>query len=105
MSKELIERLRAGTGGGKHWMELEGEAADTIERLELEAVAASIRIENDALQLAELRTLLAQELQETHDLAIERDALARELIYIAGISNGQVQRVANAALALKEGVK
>ena len=35
-----------------------------------------------------------------------RDTLARELIYIAGISTGQVQRVANAALmAMKEGAK
>lgn len=29
----LIERLRAGTGGGKHWMDLHTEAADEIERL------------------------------------------------------------------------
>lgn len=30
---DLIERLRAGSGGGKHWMELHTEAADEIERL------------------------------------------------------------------------
>ena len=30
---ELIERLRAGNGGGKEWMELHKEAADEIERL------------------------------------------------------------------------
>ena len=30
---DLIERLRAGTGGGKHWMDLHTEAADEIERL------------------------------------------------------------------------
>lgn len=29
----LIERLRAGTGGGKHWMDLHEEAADEIENL------------------------------------------------------------------------
>ena len=30
----LVERLRAGTGGGKHWMDLHTEAADEIERLQ-----------------------------------------------------------------------
>lgn len=29
----LVERLRAGAGGGKHWMDLHTEAADEIERL------------------------------------------------------------------------
>jgi hypothetical protein len=29
----IVERLRAGTGGGKHWMLLHEEAADEITRL------------------------------------------------------------------------
>lgn len=33
---DIIERLRAGTGGGKHWMDLHNEAADEIERLRAE---------------------------------------------------------------------
>ena len=33
---ELIERLRAGSGGMKHWQELESEAADAIESLQAE---------------------------------------------------------------------
>lgn len=32
---DIVERLRAGTGGGKHWMELHEEAAAEIERLRL----------------------------------------------------------------------
>jgi len=35
----LIERLRAGTGGGSHWMELHKEAADRIEELEARLLA------------------------------------------------------------------
>jgi hypothetical protein len=31
---DLIERLLAGTGGGKHWMELHEEAATRIKELE-----------------------------------------------------------------------
>ncbi len=30
---DLVKRLRAGTGGGKHWMDLHTEASDEIERL------------------------------------------------------------------------
>ena len=30
---DIVERLKAGTGGGKHWMELHEEAAAEIERL------------------------------------------------------------------------
>lgn len=33
----LIDRLLAGTGGGKHWMDLQAEAAHTITRLQGEA--------------------------------------------------------------------
>ena len=36
---ELIERLRAGSGGMKHWQELESEAADAIESLQAENTA------------------------------------------------------------------
>jgi len=31
---ELTERLRAGAGGGSHWMELHREAADALEAQE-----------------------------------------------------------------------
>ena len=34
MTDDLVKRLRAGTGGGKHWMDLHTEAADRIEELE-----------------------------------------------------------------------
>ena len=30
---DIVERLKAGTGGGKHWMELHEEAAAAIVRL------------------------------------------------------------------------
>jgi hypothetical protein len=34
MSDDLVKRLRAGTGGGKLWMDLHTESADRIEELE-----------------------------------------------------------------------
>jgi hypothetical protein len=45
MSEDLVKRLRAGTGGGKLWMDLHTEAADRIDQLvatndELEAKLA-----------------------------------------------------------------
>ena len=39
---DLTERLRAGAGGGKHWMELHTEAANEIDRLRrIEAAAVA----------------------------------------------------------------
>ena len=37
---DLVKRLRAGTGGGKPWMDLHEEAADRIEALEHQVKAA-----------------------------------------------------------------
>ena len=47
MSHDLVKRLRAGTGGGKLWMDLHTEAADRIEELEakLASVISAYRIE------------------------------------------------------------
>jgi hypothetical protein len=52
---DLIERLRAGTGGGKEWMELHKEAADEIEQLRQWKVAyelcrRDLTAERDALR-------------------------------------------------------
>ena len=40
MSDDLVRRLRAGTGGGKLWMDLHTEAADRIEELEAKVAKA-----------------------------------------------------------------
>ena len=53
---ELIERLRAGSGGMKHWQELESEAADAIEALQstlarIEKKVDYLIAERDALKL------------------------------------------------------
>jgi hypothetical protein len=53
---ELIERLRAGSGGMKHWQELESEAADAIEALQstlarIEEKVDYLIAERDALKL------------------------------------------------------
>lgn len=48
--KELIEKLRdTASKGVSVWGDLQIEAADTIERLERDLVAADIRIENDSV--------------------------------------------------------
>jgi hypothetical protein len=44
MTDDLVKRLRAGTGGGKHWMDLHTEAADRIEELEAERDAALVAL-------------------------------------------------------------
>ena len=33
---DIVERLEAGTGGGKHWMDLHTEAANEIKQLRAE---------------------------------------------------------------------
>ncbi len=65
--KDLIARLRVGTGGGKHWMDLHEEAADEIERLTAERWLA---------------------IQIAADLAIERDALRSAIDYIGTSASG-----------------
>lgn len=52
MTKELIEKLRGTASKGVSvWGDLQMEAADAIERLERDLVAADIRIENDKLEI------------------------------------------------------
>jgi hypothetical protein len=51
--KTLIEKLRQYATGDDFQRATE-QAADAIERLELEAVAATLRIENDKLEIAKL---------------------------------------------------
>lgn len=41
---ELIARLLAGTGGGKHWMDLHEEAATAITKLQSENAALRQRV-------------------------------------------------------------
>ena len=64
---DLIERLRAGTGGGKHWMDLHTESADTIE-----AQAERIRVLREALEVA--RNGLAWYIDMHPDEADDSDA-------------------------------
>lgn len=94
MTNELVTELREAAGDfsifDKH---LGCYAADEIERLETELLAATIRIDNDAMQLSE-KSGHAQELEMriaqinacweeerniSDELAGERDALAAEL--------------------------
>jgi len=53
MTDDLVKRLRAGTGGGKQWMELHEDAADRIEELEADNKA--------------LRRMLAEVVESTGD--------------------------------------
>ena len=78
---ELIERLRAGSGGMKHWQELESEAADAIESLQTEVERLNHKdklitkwTENGEL----IERLYSAGLQQEHELdalKAERDAL------------------------------
>ena len=97
MTKELIEHLNAIAGSqvadyfttGYEHSDAIAKAADAIERLELEITAATLRIENDALEIAELRAELKkcreygeQVLQSSvmwHDHATKRTAQIAEL--------------------------
>ena len=51
----LFERLRAGTGGGKHWMDLHEEAANEIERLRENVVMLRATMEDATYQLSKAR--------------------------------------------------
>lgn len=50
-------------------------AADTIERLENEVIAASLRIENDALEIFNLEAAMISRYDEICNLIRERDSL------------------------------
>lgn len=63
---QLIERLRVGTGGGKHWMELESEAADAIEALQ----SRCVELEGRAVQLTEWQNLEAERDNAVRMLAV-----------------------------------
>ena len=64
---DLVKRLRAGTGGGKPWMDLHEEAADRIEALErqvkaadaLAGAAGDLSLSKYGLKAARVRTALA----------------------------------------------
>lgn len=69
---DIVERLLAGTGGGKHWMDLHEEAADNIKALRerVERAEQASRWESDMCEqaLADIKALR----QQVADL--ERDA-------------------------------
>ena len=71
---ELIERLRAGSGGMKHWQELESEAADAIEALQAE----NERLEHEKHEDSELwrKSILERE-QQISALQSQLDAMGK----------------------------
>ena len=84
--KELIDRLRSGCMTDRKMAvdelstnELLAQAADAIERLELEAVAATLRIENDALEIARLDAGWVAANKQALMNAVNRDKLRAEL--------------------------
>lgn len=91
--KELIEKLRKIAydypGVGKiplpvlQWYiqaaVCGNEAADAIERLQLELTAASLRIENDKIEFARIYKALHSHAEITQKAEAERDALRAEL--------------------------
>ena len=86
--KELIEKLRNGYQGialgaeGMGWsfdMESLTQAADAIERLENELLAATLRIENDSVRIEGYKLDQIENQQSQCDLVAERDALRAEL--------------------------
>ena len=75
--KELIEQLRdIASKGVSVWGDLQMEAASTIERLENELTAATLRIENDTKIITSLRALLMDSLQSIGEYQ-HRDALKK----------------------------
>jgi len=69
--KELITRLReTASKGVSVWGDLLMEAADAIERLENEALAATIRMDNDAKKLDAITVV-----NRINEITAERDAL------------------------------
>jgi len=71
---ELIERLRAGSGGMKHWQELESEAADAIESLqaEVERLTSDRNLEKKLRKDSEERAYNAESDRDALKLDAER---------------------------------
>jgi hypothetical protein len=94
MHKELIARLRAGSGGMKHWQELESEAADAIEALQSEVdqlnddvsmhMRVAVRSIDDCVELKEERDTLRQQLAEAQ-AAIEASRKQEPVSFIYGL--------------------
>ena len=82
---ELIERLRAGSGGMKHWQELESEAADAIEALQstlarIEKKVDYLIAERDALKLdAERYRYLISDESDSDCVSPEQSLLVDEV--------------------------
>jgi len=87
MTTELIYALRLGAQISRErnlnldYAIVADQAADTIERLELEALAATLRIENDKAEIDELRTELAALKQQEPIGMIGDPARTREVIW------------------------
>jgi hypothetical protein len=76
----IIERLRAGTGWGKPWMDLHTEAADTIARLQGEA---KVMVSLLAGAVAVLQTIEPECATESEDLNQLREGIWAVLSAVA----------------------
>ena len=83
---ELIERLRAGSGGMKHWQELESEAADAIESLqaEIERLTSDRNLEKKLRKDSEERAYNAESERDALKLDAERYCVLRDSKYQLG---------------------
>ena len=79
---ELIERLRAGSGGMKHWQELESEAADSIESLQ----STLARIEKKVDYLIAERDALKPDAERYHVLRDSKYQLGEDDISVSDSS-------------------
>jgi hypothetical protein len=75
-ARDVGQRLRVGTGGGKHWMELEEEGADAIANLiaALEAAekdAKRYRFIRDVPYTAYLHHVISNQQNKVMDAAID----------------------------------
>jgi hypothetical protein len=69
--KTLIERLRAGTGGGKHWMLLHEEAANEITLLRAELEACRVDAERYRVGHERYETVRRMNVPEFRDAYVE----------------------------------
>jgi hypothetical protein len=118
MTKELVSELRFAAGDyslfDKH---MGNDAADTIERLESELLAATIRIDNDAMEITRLTPLQYRQAPchkfceatafniEIRALKAERDAAVAELskvtdeLFALSQDDGKIERALDRANA------